>query len=77
MLMEDGTEETAQDESRKKKARTTFTGKQIFELEKQFETKKYLSSLERIDIAKKLDVTETQVSLITSLCFLQFDVSNK
>lgn len=62
MVMEDGTEETAQDESRKKKARTTFTGKQIFELEKQFETKKYLSSLERIDIAKKLDVTETQVS---------------
>lgn len=46
---------------RKKKARTTFTGRQIFELEKQFELKKYLSSSERADMAKLLNVTETQV----------------
>ncbi|EEC04090.1 nk homeobox protein, putative [Ixodes scapularis] len=46
--------------ARKKKARTTFTGRQIFELEKQFEIKKYLSSSERAEMAKLLNVTETQ-----------------
>ncbi len=54
--------ETAEDEdSKKKKVRTTFTGRQIFELEKMFETKKYLSSSERADMAKLLNVTEQQV----------------
>ncbi|XP_050095542.1 segmentation protein paired [Anopheles aquasalis] len=48
---------------RKKKARTTFTGRQIFELEKQFEVKKYLSSNERTEMAKLLNVTETQVKI--------------
>lgn len=46
---------------KRKKARTTFTGRQIFELEKQFELKKYLSSSERSEMAKLLSVTETQV----------------
>ncbi|XP_063586306.1 homeobox protein HMX1-like [Penaeus indicus] len=45
---------------KKKKARTTFTGRQIFELERQFEVKKYLSSSERAEMAKLLNVTETQ-----------------
>ncbi|KAG8307740.1 hypothetical protein J6590_013435, partial [Homalodisca vitripennis] len=45
---------------KRKKARTTFTGRQIFELERQFELKKYLSSSERADMAKLLGVTETQ-----------------
>ncbi|CAI2308934.1 unnamed protein product [Caenorhabditis sp. 36 PRJEB53466] len=48
---------------KKKKARTTFSGKQVFELEKQFETKKYLSSSDRSEIARRLDVTETQVKI--------------
>lgn len=48
-------------ERKRKKARTTFTGRQIFELEKQFEHKKYLSSSERAEMAKLLNVTETQV----------------
>ena len=48
-------------ERKRKKARTTFTGRQIFELEKQFEVKKYLSSSERAEMAKLLNVTETQV----------------
>lgn len=48
---------------KKKKARTTFTGRQIFELEKQFELKKYLSSSERSEMAKLLNVTETQVGI--------------
>ncbi|XP_066248739.1 homeobox protein Hox-A4-like [Euwallacea similis] len=47
----------------KKKARTTFTGRQIFELEKQFEQKKYLSSSDRSEMAKRLNVTETQVKI--------------
>jgi len=48
-------------DKKRKKARTTFTGRQIFELEKQFESKKYLSSSERSEMAKMLGVTETQV----------------
>lgn len=58
---EDSSEDSSQDARKKKKARTTFTGRQIFELEKQFEIKKYLSSSERSDMAKLLNVTETQV----------------
>ncbi|KAL1492746.1 hypothetical protein ABEB36_010952 [Hypothenemus hampei] len=50
----------------KKKARTTFTGRQIFELEKRFEQKKYLSSSERTEISKSLNITETQNSSYTS-----------
>ncbi|CAD6191005.1 unnamed protein product [Caenorhabditis auriculariae] len=53
------------DDSRKKKkkARTTFSGQQVYELEKQFETKKYLSSAERSELARRLGVTETQVKI--------------
>ncbi|XP_055681911.1 homeobox protein DTH-1 [Lutzomyia longipalpis] len=60
---DDSCEESSQDSRRKKKARTTFTGRQIFELEKQFELKKYLSSSERAEMAKLLNVTETQVKI--------------
>lgn len=63
-INEDGYDEQSPDGKRKKKARTTFTGRQIFELEKQFEVKKYLSSSERSEMAKLLNVTETQVSHI-------------
>ena len=34
----------------KKKMRTTFTGRQIFELERRFENKKYISASERVSI---------------------------
>lgn len=57
------TEEQSSDKGKKKKARTTFTGRQIFELEKRFEVKKYLSSSERAEMAKLLNVTETQVKI--------------
>lgn len=58
-----GKEGDKEAEKKKKKARTTFTGRQIFELEKQFELKKYLSSSERAEIAALLNVTETQVRI--------------
>ncbi|RWS31893.1 nk homeobox 7-like protein, partial [Leptotrombidium deliense] len=57
------TNASSSEKSKKKKARTTFTGRQIFELEKQFEVKKYLSSSERAEMAKLLNVTETQVKI--------------
>lgn len=59
-----GSDQESGDKGKRKKARTTFTGRQIFELEKQFEIKKYLSSSERADMAKLLNVTETQVSFL-------------
>jgi homeobox protein Nkx-5 len=43
--------------------RTTFTGRQIFDLEKTFESKKYLSSSERAEMASALNVTQQQVNL--------------
>ena len=58
---QDGGSDPESEKNKKKKARTTFTGRQIFELEKQFEIKKYLSSSERAEMAKLLNVTETQV----------------
>lgn len=48
--------------SRPRKTRTTFTGKQLFELERIFEQKKYLSSNERQEVARLLNVTGSQVS---------------
>ena len=54
--------EDEDDERKRKKVRTTFTGRQIFELEKMFENKKYLSSSERSEMARLLNVTEQQVS---------------
>nr|ACI26671.1 NK-like homeobox protein 7 [Capitella teleta] len=56
-------ESSKEGRDKKKKARTTFTGRQIFELEKQFELKKYLSSSERAEMATLLNVTETQVKI--------------
>ena len=38
--------------SRRKKMRNTFTGRQIFELEKMFEVKKYLNASERNNLSR-------------------------
>ena len=54
--------ESVEDDDGKKKMRTTFTGKQIFELERSFEAKKYLSSAERAELAVSLAVTQQQVN---------------
>ena len=53
-----------EDDSGRKKMRTTFTGRQIFDLEKAFESKKYLSSSERAEMASSLNVTQQQVTNI-------------
>jgi hypothetical protein len=50
------------EEDSRKKMRTTFTGRQIFDLEKAFEAKKYLSSSERAEMASALNVTQQQVA---------------
>jgi len=60
--------ETKSDGSKRKKARTTFTGKQIYEMERKFEVKKYLSSNERSEMARILNVTETQVCRVLHDC---------
>lgn len=57
----DDTSSNQDSKEKKKKARTTFSGRQIFELEKQFELKKYLSANERAELANLLNVTDTQV----------------
>ena len=49
--------------SRPRKTRTTFTGKQLFELERIFEQKKYLSSNERQEVARLLNVTGSQIKI--------------
>ena len=46
---EEGEEEGG---GRRKKVRTTFTGRQIFELEKMFETRKYLNAKERSQLSR-------------------------
>lgn len=42
----------ARENSRQKKMRTTFTGRQIFIMEKMFETKKYLNATERSHLSR-------------------------
>lgn len=61
---------SSNDSKKRKKARTTFTGKQIYELERQFEIKKYLSSSERSEMARLLNVTEVQVRKGKFMCHI-------
>lgn len=51
---------------KKKHTRPTFTGHQIFALEKTFEQTKYLAGPERARLAYSLGMTESQVKV--SLC---------
>lgn len=59
-------EEAAGAESKaavKKKTRTIFSKRQIFQLEATFDMKRYLSSSERACLASSLQLTETQVKI--------------
>ncbi|XP_061525676.1 homeobox protein HMX2-like [Phycodurus eques] len=47
----------------KKKTRTIFSKRQIFQLEATFDVKRYLSSSERAGLAGALQLTETQVKI--------------
>jgi hypothetical protein len=46
---------------RRRKARTVFSDQQLSGLEKRFETQKYLSTPERVELANSLGLSETQV----------------
>lgn len=55
---------TSQDvENKKKHTRPTFSGQQIFALEKTFEQTKYLAGPERAKLAFALGMTESQVKV--------------
>ena len=48
--------------SRRRKARTVFSDKQLEGLEKKFRTQRYLSTPERIELATQLSLSDTQVN---------------
>ena len=54
-------EEPSTEDDKKKKTRTVFSRRQVFQLESTFESKRYLSSAERVHLAETLELTETQV----------------
>ncbi|KAF7637989.1 Homeobox domain-containing protein, partial [Meloidogyne graminicola] len=47
----------------KKQSRPTFSGQQIYMLEKKFEQSKYLAGTDRAQLAKELSMTESQVKV--------------
>jgi len=47
--------------SRRRKARTVFSDKQLDGLEKKFKSQRYLSTPERIELANQLNLSDTQV----------------
>ena len=52
-------------EPRRKKARTSFTNEQIQLLERIYTSQRYLASHNRTDIARMLNLSETQVIVVT------------
>lgn len=50
-------------DAKKKHTRPTFSGQQIFALEKTFEQTKYLAGPERAKLAYALGMTESQVKV--------------
>lgn len=54
----------AEKDGKKKHTRPTFSGQQIFALEKTFEQTKYLAGPERAKLAYALGMTESQVKVI-------------
>ena len=54
-------------DGKKKHTRPTFSGQQIFALEKTFEQTKYLAGPERAKLAYALGMSESQVKVRASL----------
>lgn len=50
-------------DAKRKTSRPTFTGHQIFALEKMFENTKYLAGTERSRLASQLSMSEAQVKV--------------
>ena len=50
-----------QNAKKKRKSRTAFTNKQIYELEKKFIYQRYLTPADRDDLAEKLELSGAQV----------------
>ena len=61
---------TADKEGKKKHTRPTFSGQQIFALEKTFEQTKYLAGPERAKLAYGLGMTESQVKVSTAMQYI-------
>ena len=57
----DGTQSGSLKPKKPRKARTAFTDHQLNSLEKTFERQKYLSVQDRMELASKLNLTDTQV----------------
>lgn len=57
-------------DGKKKHSRPTFSGQQIFALEKTFEQTKYLAGPERARLAYSLGMTESQVKVRSPFFFL-------
>ena len=55
-------------DGKKKHSRPTFSGQQIFALEKTFEQTKYLAGPERARLAYSLGMTESQVKVRADRC---------
>ncbi|KAL2099973.1 hypothetical protein ACEWY4_004367 [Coilia grayii] len=63
LRMEDTQQRTESKLHKKKHSRPTFSGYQIFVLEKAFEQNKYLSSMEKQRLAQSLGMAESQVKV--------------
>lgn len=64
-------------DGKKKHSRPTFSGQQIFALEKTFEQTKYLAGPERARLAYSLGMTESQVKVnkqINKVIFMQIEI---
>jgi Homeodomain len=59
-------------DGKKKHTRPTFSGQQIFALEKTFEQTKYLAGPERAKLAYALGMTESQVKVCVDLIYAVF-----
>lgn len=61
-------------DGKKKHSRPTFSGQQIFALEKTFEQTKYLAGPERARLAYSLGMTESQVKVKATAIII--DINN-